>query len=170
MTLNEPTKQEQGGQARDADFGDQDIVVGFLQDVQPIAGQPHDDDEQHAAGDAEAPWRVENAVDHTPHVPPQAEVATVPQPAPARNLKDPVMADQPQPTTLDHAAAMLDYLRKLDPAVGHEMARAAIGASMVYLRERFGEVHAFEIADDLACRIMAEAVLMRAAPSTAGLH
>ena len=80
------------------------------------------------------------------------------------------MADQPQVTTLDHAATMLEYLRGLDPAAGHEMARAAIGASMVYLRERFGEVQAFEIADDLACRIMAEAVLMRAAPLSAELH
>ncbi len=100
---------------------------------------------------------------------PREHGATLPQPDPSRNPQEhAAMADHP--TTLDHAEGMLDYLRGLDPAEAHEMARAAIGASMAFLCERFGDVHAFEVADGLASCIVAEWALLRCQPPSVALH
>ena len=66
--------------------------------------------------------------------------ATLAQSAPACN---PVM------TTLEHADAMLGYLRSVPAGYGHELARAMLASSTYYLRETFGQAHALAVTADL---------------------
>lgn len=74
--------------------------------------------------------------------------ATLPQPAPACNpgaQPGPLL----HPTTLDHADAMLAYLRSVAPGYGHELVRAMLASSTFYLRETFGQPHALQVTADL---------------------
>lgn len=71
---------------------------------------------------------------------PQVEGATLPQPGPVRN---------PATTTLEHADAMLAYLRSVPAGYGHELARAMLASSTFYLREVFGQEHALAVTASL---------------------
>ena len=68
------------------------------------------------------------------------EAVTLPQPAPACN---------PAATTLEHADAMLAYLRSVPAGYGHELARAMLASSTFYLREVFGQEHALAVTASL---------------------
>ncbi len=52
-------------------------------------------------------------------------------------------------TTLEHADAMLAYLRSVPAGYGHELARAMLASSTFYLREVFGQQHALAVTADL---------------------
>ena len=82
-------------------------------------------------------------------MPPQVEAGTLPQPEPAGN---------PQPaTTVQHADAMLAYLRSVPAGYGHELARAMLASSTYYLRETFGQQHALAVTADLVAPLAVSA-------------
>ena len=68
------------------------------------------------------------------------DAATLAQSAPACN---------PAKTTLEHADAMLAYLRSVPAGYGHELARAMLASSTFYLREIFGQEHALAVTASL---------------------
>ena len=140
MAVVEPTKQEQDHKGASAEHQEGASIAVFPEDVEPVAHEPHQDHEQHATGDPEAPRRVEEVVDRAPHAPSQVEAVTLPQPDHARN---------PAATTLEHADAMLGYLRSVPAGYGHELARAMLASSTFYLRETFGQAHALAVTADL---------------------
>ena len=72
--------------------------------------------------------------------------ATLAQSAPACN---------PAATTLEHADAMLAYLRSVPAGYGHELARAMLASSTYYLRETFGQAHALAVTADLVAPLAA---------------
>lgn len=84
--------------------------------------------------------------------------ATLAQSAPACN---------PAATTLEHADAMLAYLRSVPAGYGHELARAMLASSTFYLRETFGQAHALAVTADLVAPLAApvEGVLPSEMPS-----
>lgn len=171
MAVNEPSDKEQRSKSASAEGEKGSPIAAFSQDLQRVPGHRHYKHEQHAAGDPVDPRVPDNPADDVPHgsALPRSEAATLPEPTAVRNHEEFATMDD-QSALIARAEGMLAYLRTLDPIVAHEEAVAAIAASITYLRERFGDLHAVQTVDGITTNITEASMLIRAEASPAGLH
>ena len=131
------------------------VLVGKTGDASgsTLAAAPPDRDERQHAQTPDAGGQPQHDVERDGgHGEASAvNAGTLPQPEPACNPPAHLT------TAIEHADAMLAYLRSVPAGYGHELARAMLASSTFYLRETFGQQHALAMTADLVAPLAVSA-------------